>query len=98
MGPIVPDKHVKFRGHHLNRSREIPPVAVGGVIFDRSSNVDIFRLEVASEVIPGAIVDPIVSLRRDSGAYLLPVAALISPPQSRATTHLLLLLTLRADR
>ena len=28
VGPIVPDKCVKYRDIHLNRSREIPPEAV----------------------------------------------------------------------
>ena len=34
VGPIVPDKRVKFRDPHLNRSVEIQPKAVG--IFDGS--------------------------------------------------------------
>ena len=32
--PVVLDKHLKFHDPSLNRSREIPPVAVGGSIFD----------------------------------------------------------------
>ena len=28
MGPVVPDKHVKFRDRRLNRFREIPSEAV----------------------------------------------------------------------
>ena len=35
VGPIVLDKCVKFRDPHLDRSREIPPEAVGGSIFDK---------------------------------------------------------------
>ena len=34
VGPIVLDKPVKFCGPTLNRSREIPPEAVRGGIFD----------------------------------------------------------------
>ena len=33
-GPFVPGKSVKFRGPRLNLSREIPPEAVEGGIFD----------------------------------------------------------------
>ena len=36
VGPIVLDKCVKFRGTSLNHSREIPPEAVVGGIFDSS--------------------------------------------------------------
>ena len=32
-GPVALDKHVKFHDPSLNRSREIPPDAVGGGIF-----------------------------------------------------------------
>ena len=35
VGPIVPDKRVKYLDPHLNRSREIPPEAAEGGIFDR---------------------------------------------------------------
>ena len=35
VGPIVHNERVKLRDHHLNRSRKIPPEAVGGCIFDR---------------------------------------------------------------
>ena len=31
---LVPDKYVKFRNLRFNRSREIPPEAIGGGIFD----------------------------------------------------------------
>ena len=34
VGPIVPDKPVKFHDPCLNQSREIPPEAVKGSIFD----------------------------------------------------------------
>ena len=34
VGLIVLDKCMKFRGSSLNRSREMPPEAVGGGIFD----------------------------------------------------------------
>ena len=34
MGPLVPNKRVKFHVPSLNRSREIPPKAVGNGIFD----------------------------------------------------------------
>ena len=45
--PIVPDKGVKFRGTYLNRSREIPPKAVGSCSFD-SFFRDNFRPEAVS--------------------------------------------------
>ena len=35
--PIVPNKCVKFRDPCTNRSREIPPEAVGGGVFDSLS-------------------------------------------------------------
>ena len=35
LGPIVIDKRVEFRGLNLNRSREMPPEAVGCGIFYR---------------------------------------------------------------
>ena len=31
---IFPNEHVQFRDHHLNRTREIPPEAIGGSIFN----------------------------------------------------------------
>ena len=34
VGPIVPNKPVEFRDPRLNCSREFPPEAVGGGIFD----------------------------------------------------------------
>ena len=37
VGPIFPDKPVKFCDPYLNRSREIPPEAIGGDIFDSFS-------------------------------------------------------------
>ena len=54
VGPNVPDKPIKFRNPRLNRSREIPPQAVGGGIFDGFRNI--FPPEVVSEVISGADV------------------------------------------
>ena len=53
--PIVLDKCVKFCDPCLNRSREIPPEAVGGSIFD-SFYRDNFRLEAVSDVISSATV------------------------------------------
>ena len=41
VGPIADDKLIKFRGPRLNRSREIPPKAVGRDIFDRFFNFKI---------------------------------------------------------
>ena len=55
MEQIIDDKRIKFRDPRLNRSREIPPEVV---IFGRFSNNDNFRLEVAIDVISGAVVDP----------------------------------------
>ena len=34
LGPIVPDRQVKFGVHHTNGSREMQPKAVRGSIFD----------------------------------------------------------------
>ena len=34
VGPIVPNKQVKFRDPWLNRSQEIPPEVVGGGTFN----------------------------------------------------------------
>ena len=50
LGPIVPDKPVKFRDPSLNRSREIPSEAVGGGIFDRFFKFDNCQPEVARRV------------------------------------------------
>ena len=55
MRPIVADKCVKFRDPYLNRSREIPPEAVGGGIFHFFSLN--FRPEVDNDVIFGVAVD-----------------------------------------
>ena len=55
--PIVHDVQVKFRDPRLNRSGEIPPEAVGGVISGRFSKVDNIRPEVASDVMPGVVAD-----------------------------------------
>ena len=54
----VVDKCVNFHDPHLNCSREIAPEAVACGNFDRFSNVDNFRPEVASDVIFGAIAKP----------------------------------------
>ena len=56
VGPIVPDKLVKFRAPHLNHSREIPPEVVGGRICDCRFR-DNFQLEVAIDVIGGVGVE-----------------------------------------
>ena len=50
VGQNVRNEPLKFCDDRLNRSRDIPLEAVGGVIFDRSSNVDNVRPEVASDV------------------------------------------------
>ena len=47
VAPTVPDKIVKFRDPCLNRSRVIPPEAVGGGIFDSFFRYN-FRPEVDS--------------------------------------------------
>ena len=57
MGPVIPDNRVKFGDRRINLSREIPPEAVCGGIFDgffRGS----FRPDVVSDVISGVVVDP----------------------------------------
>ena len=56
---MVHDKHVKFRYPCLNRSREIPPEAIGGGIFNRFLNFDNCQPEVASDVISNVVVDPL---------------------------------------
>ena len=58
VGLTVHNKRVKFRDPPLNHSREIPPKAVGGVIFGRFSKVENFRPEVASDVTSYVVVDP----------------------------------------
>ena len=60
MGQVggLSDKPVKLGDPRLNVSREIPPEAAEGAIFDHFSNVDNFRPEVESDVIFGAVVDP----------------------------------------
>ena len=55
VGPVDLDVPVKFRDHRLNRSREIPPKAVGGSIFN-GFFLDNFRLEVVSDVISSVAV------------------------------------------
>ena len=54
VGPIVPDKCVKFRVPLFNRSGEIQPKTVRCGIFGRFSNFDNCRPEVAGNVISGA--------------------------------------------
>ena len=58
VGPIVPDKHVKFCDPRLNRSREIPPEAeaVGGGIFDGFFR-DNIRSKAVSDVISSVAVE-----------------------------------------
>ena len=53
VGPLVLDKRVRFHDPGLNRSREIPPKAVRGGIFDCYN----FRPEVDNDVISGIAVD-----------------------------------------
>ena len=53
----VPDKYVKFHGRRLNRSREIPPNAVGCGIYDRFLNFDKCQREIVSDVISGVDVE-----------------------------------------
>ena len=55
MEPLVFDKQVKFHDPSLNRSREIPPEADRGCIFDCFPYN--FRLEVGNDVISGVAVD-----------------------------------------
>ena len=55
MRPIVPNKHVKFGGPHSNHSRQIPPEAVAGGIFNILG--DYFRPDVNSDVISGVAVE-----------------------------------------
>ena len=53
---IVLDKRVKFlRDPSLNHSRKIPPIPVGGSIFDSFFRYD-FRSEVDNDIIPGVAV------------------------------------------
>ena len=53
MGPVIPDNHVKFGDPRANHSREIPPEAVRGDIFDHFFRCS-FRQEVVSDVVSGA--------------------------------------------
>ena len=55
---IVPDRQVKFCYSRTNRSREMPPEAVGGSIFEGFIR-DNIRPEVASEVISGVKVEQV---------------------------------------
>ena len=42
--PIIPDKPVKFRDPHLNRSRYIPPEIIVGDIFDGFAPANVIRI------------------------------------------------------
>ena len=55
MGPFVLDKRVKLDDPSFNRSREIPPEAVGGSIFYCFPYN--FQTEVDNDVISGTAVD-----------------------------------------
>ena len=52
MGPVVPDKHVKFGDPRSSCSREIPAETARSGIFD-SFFQDNFRPEVVSDLISG---------------------------------------------
>ena len=56
MGPPVLDTHVKLHDPGLISSREIPPEAVGGGMFDCFFPYN-FRPEVDNDVISGIAVD-----------------------------------------
>ena len=56
MRPFVLDKCVKFCGPSLNCSREIPPEAIGGGIYDSFFRYN-FRLEADNDVISDVAVD-----------------------------------------
>ena len=76
MGAFALDKLVKLRDPCLNFSREIPPEAVGGGIFD--SFHDNFRPEVVSDVISGGAVEHVgvdvhVEYVDDSGQSVLEI-------------------------
>ena len=55
--PIVADKGVKFIDPRLKHAGEIQLKAVGCGIFSRFSNFDNCQLDVASDVIPGAVLN-----------------------------------------
>ena len=55
VGSVVPNNHVKFGDPRLNRSREMPPEAVGGGIFDGFFRCS-FRPEVVNDIISVANV------------------------------------------
>ena len=48
VGPVVRNKYVKFHDTSLNDSREIPPEAVGGGIFDGFPNTSDRKLMMTS--------------------------------------------------
>ena len=55
MGPLVLDKRVKFHDPGLNHSREMPPKAARGSVFDCFPLY--FRPEVDNDIISGMAVD-----------------------------------------
>ena len=57
--PIVSDKCVEFGDPRLNRSREIPPKAVGGGIFHHGFFRDNFQSDAASDVISDVIAQQV---------------------------------------
>ena len=56
MGPVVLNKCVKFNEPSFNRSRKIPPEAVGGGIFDCLSSTTSDWKQI-NDVISGVAVD-----------------------------------------
>ena len=56
VGPVVLGKPVKFHDHSLNDSREMPPEAVLGGIFDSFVPYN-FRPEADNDVISGVAVE-----------------------------------------
>ena len=66
MGPIFLDKRVKCRAPSLNCSREIPPEATGGGIFE--SFCYNLRPELDNNVISGVAIDNIgVNVHANAG-------------------------------
>ena len=56
VAPDCRNMPLKYRDPRLNRSREVPPEVVGGVIFGGFFRDD-FRLEVVSDVMSGTGVE-----------------------------------------
>ena len=57
MGPVVSDTRAQFGDPRINLSRDIPPEAICGGIFEgffRGS----FRPEAVSDVVSAAVIDP----------------------------------------